>query len=317
MGGRKSDFTLSTNTLDDLFSSQEERDEAKKQRITEIPLELIDPFPGHPFKVIDDEEMFNLAESIKEYGVMTPAIVRRKEDGRYEMIAGHRRKRGCELAGLKTLRAEVLDINRDEATIFMVDSNLQQRTKLLPSEKAFSYKMRLEAMKRQGKRTDLTSVPAAQKLKGKTSRAILAEQAGESQDNIRRYIRLTELIPNLLTMVDEEKIALRPAVELSYFSHPLQEKLYEIIDMEQCTPSHAQTIRMRKLFEKGTLTEEVMLTIMQEEKPNQREKLVIRDSRVQRLLPKNLPVSKREEYIVRALEYYGKYLERMKKEQER
>ena len=317
MGGRKSDFTLSTNTLDDLFSSQEERDEANKPRITEIPLELIDPFPNHPFKVIDDEEMFNLAESIKEYGVMTPAIVRRKEDGRYEMVAGHRRKRGCELAGLKTLRAEVLDINRDEATIFMVDSNLQQRTKLLPSEKAFSYKMRLEAMKRQVKRTDLTSVPAAQKLKGKTSRAILAEQAGESQDNIRRYIRLTELIPNLLTMVDEEKIALRPAVELSYFSHPLQEKLYEIIDMEQCTPSHAQTIRMRKLFEKGTLTEEVMLTIMQEEKPNQREKLVIRDSRVQRLLPKNLPVSKREEYIVRALEYYGKYRERMKKEQER
>ncbi len=315
MGGRKSDFTLSTNTLDDLFSSQEERDEAKKQRITEIPLELIDPFPGHPFKVIDDEEMFNLAESIKEYGVMTPAIVRRKEDGRYEMIAGHRRKRGCELAGLKTLRAEVLDINRDEATIFMVDSNLQQRTKLLPSEKAFSYKMRLEAMKRQGKRTDLTCAPVEHKLR--KSRDVLANEVGESREQIRRYIRLTELIPNLLTMVDEEKIALRPAVELSYFSHPLQEKLYEIIDMEQCTPSHAQTIRMRKLFEKGALTEEVMLTIMQEEKPNQREKLVIRDSRVQKLLPKNLPVSKREEYIVRALEYYGKYRERMKKEQER
>lgn len=315
MGGRKSDFTLSTNTLDDLFSSQEERDEAKKQRITEIPLELIDPFPNHPFKVIDDEEMFNLAESIKEYGVMTPAIVRRKEDGRYEMIAGHRRKRGCELAGLKTLRAEVLDINRDEATIFMVDSNLQQRTKLLPSEKAFSYKMRLEAMKRQGKRIDLTCAPVEHKLR--KSRDVLANEVGESREQIRRYIRLTELIPNLLTMVDEEKIALRPAVELSYFSHPLQEKLYEIIDMEQCTPSHAQTIRMRKLFEKGALTEEVMLAIMQEEKPNQREKLVIRDSRVQKLLPKNLPVSKREEYIVRALEYYGKYRERMKKEQER
>ena len=315
MGGRKSDFTLSTNTLDDLFSSQEERDEANKPRITEIPLELIDPFPNHPFKVIDDEEMFNLAESIKEYGVMTPAIVRRKEDGRYEMVAGHRRKRGCELAGLKTLRAEVLDINRDEATIFMVDSNLQQRTKLLPSEKAFSYKMRLEAMKRQGKRTDLTCAPVEHKLR--KSRDVLANEVGESREQIRRYIRLTELIPNLLTMVDEEKIALRPAVELSYFSHPLQEKLYEIIDMEQCTPSHAQTIRMRKLFEKGTLTEEVMLTIMQEEKPNQREKLVIRDSRVQKLLPQNLPVSKREEYIVRALEYYGKYRERMKKEQER
>ena len=222
MGGRKSDFTLSTNTLDDLFSSQEERDEANKPRITEIPLELIDPFPNHPFKVIDDEEMFNLAESIKEYGVMTPAIVRRKEDGRYEMVAGHRRKRGCELAGLKTLRAEVLDINRDEATIFMVDSNLQQRTKLLPSEKAFSYKMRLEAMKRQGKRTDLTCAPVEHKLR--KSRDVLANEVGESREQIRRYIRLTELIPNLLTMVDEEKIALRPAVELSYFSHPLQEK---------------------------------------------------------------------------------------------
>ena len=317
MAGRKSDFTLPTNAIDDLFSSQEERDEAKLKKIVEIPLALIDAFPGHPFKVVDDEEMLNLAESIKEYGVMTPAIVRQKEDGRYEMIAGHRRKRGCELAGIKTLRAEVVEMNRDEATIFMVDSNLQQRTKLLPSEKAFSYKMRLEAMKRQGKRTDLTSVPMAQKLKGKTSREILAEQAGESQDNIRRYIRLTELVPELLQMVDEDKIALRPAVELSYLSHPLQETLYEIIDMEQCTPSHAQTIRMRKLFENNELTEDSMLNIMQEEKPNQKEKLVIRDSRVQKLLPKNLPVSKREEYIIRALEYYGKYREKMRREQER
>lgn len=315
MGGRKSDFTLPTNTLDDLFSSQEERDEAKKQRITEIPLELIDPFPNHPFKVIDDEEMFNLAESIKEYGVMTPAIVRRKEDGRYEMVAGHRRKRGCELAGLKTLRAEVLDINRDEATIFMVDSNLQQRTKLLPSEKAFSYKMRLEAMKRQGKRTDLTCAPVEHKLR--KSRDVLANEVGESREQIRRYIRLTELVPELLQMVDEDKIALRPAVELSYLSHPLQETLCEIIDMEQCTPSHAQTIRMHKLFENNELTEDSMLNIMQEEKPNQKEKLVIRDSRVQKLLPKNLPVSKREEYIIRALEYYGKYREKMRREQER
>ena len=315
MGGRKSDFTLSTNTLDDLFSSQEERDEANKPRITEIPLELIDPFPNHPFKVIDDEEMFNLAESIKEYGVMTPAIVRRKEDGRYEMVAGHRRKRGCELAGLKTLRAEVLDINRDEATIFMVDSNLQQRTKLLPSEKAFSYKMRLEAMKRQGKRTDLTCAPVEHKLR--KSRDVLANEVGESREQIRRYIRLTELVPELLQMVDEDKIALRPAVELSYLSHPLQETLCEIIDMEQCTPSHAQTIRMRKLFENNELTEDSMLNIMQEEKPNQKEKLVIRDSRVQKLLPKNLPVSKREEYIIRALEYYGKYREKMRREQER
>ena len=315
MAGRKSDFTLPTNAIDDLFSSQEERDEAKLKKIVEIPLALIDAFPGHPFKVVDDEKMLNLAESIKEYGVMTPAIVRQKEDGRYEMIAGHRRKRGCELAGIQTLRAEVVEMNRDEATIFMVDSNLQQRTKLLPSEKAFSYKMRLEAMKRQGKRTDLTCAPLEHKLR--KSRDILADNVGESREQIRRYIRLTELVPELLQMVDEDKIALRPAVELSYLSHPLQKTLCEIIDMEQCTPSHAQTIRMRKLFENNELTEDSMLNIMQEEKPNQKEKLVIRDSRVQKLLPKNLPVSKREEYIIRALEYYGKYREKMRREQER
>lgn len=315
MAGRKSDFTLPTNAIDDLFSSQEERDEAKLKKIVEIPLALIDAFPGHPFKVVDDEEMLNLAESIKEYGVMTPAIVRQKEDGRYEMIAGHRRKRGCELAGIQTLRAEVVEMDRDEATIFMVDSNLQQRTKLLPSEKAFSYKMRLEAMKRQGKRTDLTCAPLEHKLR--KSRDILADNVGESREQIRRYIRLTELVPELLQMVDEDKVALRPAVELSYLSHPLQKTLCEIIDMEQCTPSHAQTIRMRKLFENNELTEDSMLNIMQEEKPNQKEKLVIRDSRVQKLLPKNLPVSKREEYIIRALEYYGKYREKMRREQER
>ena len=195
MAGRKSDFTLPTNAIDDLFSSQEERDEAKLKKIVEIPLALIDAFPGHPFKVVDDEEMLNLAESIKEYGVMTPAIVRQKEDGRYEMIAGHRRKRGCELAGIQTLRAEVVEMDRDEATIFMVDSNLQQRTKLLPSEKAFSYKMRLEAMKRQGKRTDLTCAPLEHKLR--KSRDILADNVGESREQIRRYIRLTELVPEL------------------------------------------------------------------------------------------------------------------------
>ena len=315
MAGRKSDFTLPTNAIDDLFSSQEERDEAKLKKIVEIPLALIDAFPGHPFKVVDDEEMLNLAESIKEYGVMTPAIVRQKEDGRYEMIAGHRRKRGCELAGIQTLRTEVVEMDRDEATIFMVDSNLQQRTKLLPSEKAFSYKMRLEAMKRQGKRTDLTCAPLEHKLR--KSRDILADNVGESREQIRRYIRLSELVPELLQMVDEDKVALRPAVELSYLSHPLQKTLCEIIDMEQCTPSHAQTIRMRKLFENNELTEDSMLNIMQEEKPNQKEKLVIRDSRVQKLLPKNLPVSKREEYIIRALEYYGKYREKMRREQER
>lgn len=313
---RKREIDFDFPKLDDLFTTQEERDEAKLKKIYDIPLDQIDDFPNHPFKVIDDEDMLNLAESIKEYGIITPAIVRKKEDGRYELIAGHRRKRACELAGLDKLRSEIVDMERDEAIIFMVDSNLQ-RTKILPSEKAFSYKMRLEAMKRQGKRTDLTSVPTAQKLNGKTSREILGKQVGESQDNIRRYIRLTELIPEILDMVDREEIALRPAVEISYLTKGLQKNLLEIMDMEQCTPSHAQTLRMRRMLENGKLTEEALLAIMQEEKPNQKERLILRDSRVQKLFPKNLPAEKREEYIIKAMEYYGKYRERLKESKER
>ncbi len=313
---RKQEIDFDLPKLDDLFTTQEERDEAKLKKIYDIPIDQIDDFPDHPFKVIDDEDMLNLTESIKEYGIITPAIVRKKEDGRYELIAGHRRKRACELAGLETLRSEVVDMERDEAIIFMVDSNLQ-RTKILPSEKAFSYKMRLEAMKRQGKRTDLTSVPLAQKLNGKTSREILGKQVGESQDNIRRYIRLTELTPEILEMVDREEIALRPAVELSYLPKELQQNLLEIMDMEQCTPSHAQTLRMRRMLENGKLTGEALLAIMQEEKPNQKERLVLRDSRVQKLFPRNLPAEKREEYIIKAMEYYGKYRERLKESKER
>ena len=313
---RKREIDFDFPKLDDLFTTQEERDEAKLKKIYDIPLDQIDDFPNHPFKVIDDEDMLNLAESIKEYGIITPAIVRKKEDGRYELIAGHRRKRACELAGLDKLRSEIVDMERDEAIIFMVDSNLQ-RTKILPSEKAFSYKMRLEAMKRQGKRTDLTSVPTAQKLNGKTSREILGKQVGESQDNIRRYIRLTELIPEILDMVDREEIALRPAVEISYLTKGLQKNLLEIMDMEQCTPSHAQTLRMRRMLENGKLTEEALLAIMQEEKPNQKERLILRDSRVQKLFPRNLPAEKREEYIIKAMEYYGKYRERLKESKER
>lgn len=313
---RKQEIDFDLPKLDDLFTTQEERDEAKLKKIYDIPIDQIDDFPDHPFKVIDDEDMLNLTESIKEYGIITPAIVRKKEDGRYELIAGHRRKRACELAGLETLRSEVVDMERDEAIIFMVDSNLQ-RTKILPSEKAFSYKMRLEAMKRQGKRTDLTSVPLAQKLNGKTSREILGKQVGESQDNIRRYIRLTELTPEILEMVDREEIALRPAVELSYLPKELQQNLLEIMDMEQCTPSHAQTLRMRRMLENGKLTREALLAIMQEEKPNQKERLVLRDSRVQKLFPRNLPAEKREEYIIKAMEYYGKYRERLKESKER
>lgn len=313
---RKQEIDFDLPKLDDLFTTQEERDEAKLKKIYDIPIDQIDDFPDHPFKVIDDEDMLNLTESIKEYGIITPAIVRKKEDGRYELIAGHRRKRACELAGLETLRSEVVDMERDEAIIFMVDSNLQ-RTKILPSEKAFSYKMRLEAMKRQGKRTDLTSTPVARKLRGRESAEILGEVVGEGKDNIRRYIRLTELIPEILEMVDREEIALRPAVELSYLPVGIQKKLYQIMDMEQCTPSHAQTLRMRRLFEDRKLNDQVLYNIMREEKPNQKERLVLRDSRVQKLFPRNLPAEKREEYIIKAMEYYGKYRERLKESKER
>lgn len=313
---RKQEIDFDLPKLDDLFTTQEERDEAKLKKIYDIPIDQIDDFPDHPFKVIDDEDMLNLTESIKEYGIITPAIVRKKEDGRYELIAGHRRKRACELAGLETLRSEVVDMERDEAIIFMVDSNLQ-RTKILPSEKAFSYKMRLEAMKRQGKRTDLTSTPVARKLRGRESAEILGEVVGEGKDNIRRYIRLTELIPEILEMVDREEIALRPAVELSYLPVGIQKKLYQIMDMEQCTPSHAQTLRMRRLFENRKLNDQALYNIMREEKPNQKERLVLRDSRVQKLFPRNLPAEKREEYIIKAMEYYGKYRERLKENKER
>ena len=313
---RKQEIDFELPKLDDLFTTQQERDEAKLKKIHDIPLDQIDDFPSHPFKVMDDEEMLKLVESIREYGVITPAIVRKKEEGKYEMISGHRRKRACALAGIETLRAEVVEMSRDEAIIFMVDSNLQ-RTKILPSEKAFSYKMRLEAMKRQGKRTDLTSSPVATKLKGMRSDEQLAAMVGEGKDNIRRYIRLTELIPEILEMVDQEQVALRPSVEISYLPKKMQKTLCEIMDMEQCTPSHAQTIRMRRMLESGKLTEESLLAIMQEEKPNQKERLVLRDSRVQKLFPRNLPAEKREEYIIKAMEYYGKYRERLKESKER
>ncbi|MFQ7012376.1 MAG: ParB/RepB/Spo0J family partition protein [Clostridia bacterium] len=311
---RKQEIDFDLPKLDDLFTTQEERDEAKLKKIYDIAIDQIDDFPEHPFKVIDDEDMLNLTESIKEYGIITPAIVRKKEDGRYELIAGHRRKRACELAGLETLRSEVVDMERNEAIIFMVDSNLQ-RTKILPSEKAFSYKMRLEAMKRQGKRRDLTCAPVEHKLN--KSRDILATEVGESREQVRRYIRLTELIPEILEMVDREEIALRPAVELSYLPVGIQKKLYQIMDMEQCTPSHAQTLRMRRLFEDRKLNDQVLYNIMREEKPNQKERLVLRDSRVQKLFPRNLPAEKREEYIIKAMEYYGKYRERLKESKER
>lgn len=310
---RKRETEFNLPTLDDLFTTQEQRDEAKLKKIEDIPIDEIDPFPHHPFKVIDDEDMFNLAESIREYGVITPATLRKKENGRYELLSGHRRKRACELAGLDTLRAEVVEMDRDSAIIYMVDSNLQ-RTTILPSEKAFSYKMRLEAMKRQGKRTDLTCAPLEHKLQ--KSRDILAESVGESREQVRRYIRLTELIPELLEMVDEGQIALRPAVDISYLPKSLQKYLFDTIEMEQCTPSHAQTRRMRKLLAEDKLTEEAIYAIMEEEKPNQKEKLVLRDSRVQKLFPKDLPYSQREEYIIKAMEHYNKFRQRKEKQKQ-
>ena len=304
---RKIEFDLPK--LDDIFTSQMERDDRSLKRIYNIPLEKIDPYPDHPFKVRDDEDMMNLVESVKVNGVLTPAIVRRKEDGRYELIAGHRRKRACELAGISTLRAEIWDMTRDEAIIYMVESNFQRST-ILPSEKAFAYKMRLEAMNRQGKRSDLTSAPTGPKLK--TSAKELSNQVGDSRTQIQRYIRLTELVPDILEMVDEGKMALRPAVELSYIPKDIQEEVFDMMDMEQCTPTHGQAIRMRRMAEEGKLTPEAIEAIVTEEKPIQKEKIVLRGERFRDLFPKDLQVSKREDYVVAAMEYYGKYLEKLR-----
>ena len=305
MAGRKSDFTLPT--LDDLFSTQEMRDDAKLAKIRDIPLELIDDFPGHPFKVRDDEDMMQLVESVKERGVITPATVRQKEDGRYELISGHRRKRACELAGCETLRCEVVDLTRDEATILMVESNFQ-RSQILPSEKAFAYKMRLEAMKRQGQRTDLTSSPVATKLSQGRSDVELAEQVGESKDQIRRYIRLTNLVPELLDLVDEGRMKMRPAVEISFLDEDCQRDLVDEIDLNDCTPSHDQTIRMRKMFEEKKLTPEAIQAIMSEQKPNQRERIVLSGDKVRQYIPKNIPLNQTEDYVCKALEHYAGYL---------
>ncbi len=251
----------------------------------------------------DDEDMAQLVESVKERGVITPATVREKEDGRYELISGHRRKIACELAGFETLRCEVVDLNRDEATILMVESNYQ-RSQILPSEKAFAYKMRLEAMKRQGQRTDLTSRPVGNKL----SVTQVADEVGDSERQIHRYVRLTNLVPELLDYVDEGRIKMRPAVELSYLDEDSQRDVVDEIDLNDATPSHDQTIRMRKFFDDGKLTTEAIQAIMSEEKPNQKEKIVLRGDRVRQLIPKNVPVSQTEDFVCKALEHYNKYL---------
>ena len=268
----------------------------------------IDDFPDHPFKVRDDEDMAQLIESIKERGVITPATVRQKEDGRYELISGHRRKRACELAGFDTLRCEVVELNRDEATILMVESNYQ-RSQILPSEKAYAYKMRLEAMKRQaGRPSKENGVPVGHdSLVGK-SRELLAAEGQDSNTQIQRYIRLTNLVPELLEYVDEGRIKMRPAVELSFLDEDSQRDVVDEIDLNDATPSHDQTIRMRKFFEEGKLTTEAIQAIMSEEKPNQREKIVLRGDRVRQLIPKNIPISQTEDFVCKALEHYNKFL---------
>lgn len=284
------------------------------KQIMDIPIAQIRDFPDHPYKVRDDESMTELVESVKTRGLIQPVLVRPVEDGMYEMVSGHRRKRAFELAGIEKIPARVQELTRDEAILSMVDSNLQ-RDEILPSEKAFAYKMRLEAMKRQGQRTDLSSVPLAQK--SKTSREILGEQVGESQDQIRRYIRLTNLIPEMLDLVDEKQIAMRPAVEISYLTPEEQKCLVEAISYEDCTPSHAQTLRMRRFSEQGKLTNEAIEAIMSEDKPNQKEKSPFRDSRIAKAIPQSVPKEKQCDFVIKAIEHYTRFLQRSKDKGER
>ena len=303
--------SLGLNGLDELFMTDRERAENKLPRIYDIPLSEIDDFPDHPFKVRMDEDMDLLVQSVKERGVIVPITLREKEDGRYELVSGHRRKKACELAGFDTIRAEIRDLTRDEAIILMVESNLQ-RSVILPSEKAFSYKMRLEAMKRQGMRTDLTCDPVGHKLPGAKSVEMLAGSSQDSKTQVQRYIRLTELIPPLLDMVDDGRIGMRPAVELSYLSTESQRELAEIISYMDATPSHDQTIRMRKMSDEGKLSSEAMEAIMNEIKPNQREKISFRADRIRQYLPQNMPKSQTEEYVIQALSYYSRFREQQR-----
>ena len=302
---------LGLTGYDELFMNDAERKENKLPRIYDIPLSEIDDFPDHPFKVKLDEDMDQLVQSIKERGIITPVTLRPKEDGRYEIVSGHRRKKACELAGFDTVKAEVREMTRDEAIILMVESNLQ-RSVILPSEKAFSYKMRLEAMNRQGQRTDLTGSPVGNKLPGVKSSTVMAEEVGESKNTIFRYIRLTELIPELLDLVDEGRIAFRPAVELSYLQKEEQSALLEQIAYVDATPSLAQAIKLKRFSQDGKLNNEVIESIMSEEKPNQREKINIKYAEARRFIPASVPYERTGEYIMKALEYYHRYQERQK-----
>ncbi len=312
---KRNEIRIELKPFDDLFETEESRADLRKERLSELSIKEIRNFPDHPYQVKDDEAMMELAESIKTYGLLHPVVVRLLDDGTYEMVSGHRRKRACELAGIETIPARIMELTRDEAILMMVDSNLQ-RDEILPSEKAKAYKMRLEAMKRVAGRPSKNSVPVAQNFQGKTTREILGEQVGESQDQVRRYIRLTELIPELLDMVDEKKIALRPAVEISYLPKETQEWLHEAMEYADATPSHAQTIKMRKFQEEGKLTQEVVESIMEEEKPNQKTKPAFKDERIIKLIPSSIPMERQTDYVVKALEWYKRYLER-KREMER
>lgn len=305
----KKPIDLGLTALDELFMNDQSRAEVKLPRIHDIPIDQIDEFPDHPFHVRMDEDMDQLVESIKTRGLITPVTLRQKEDGRYEIVSGHRRTKACELAGLTTVKAEIKELSKDEAIILMVESNLQ-RTTILPSEKAFSYKMRLDAMKRQGQRTDLTSSPLGTKF-DRTSDELTAE-TGDSRNQIHRYIRLTQLIPPLLNMVDEGRIAFRPAVELSYLTKNEQSALLETITYEDATPSLAQAVKMKSFSQAGKLSSDVILSIMCEQKPNQREKISFQSDRLKPYLPKNYTAKQTEDYVIKALEYYHRYQQRQK-----
>lgn len=309
---RNRETKIELTAYDDLFQTDESRAEAALSKIRDIPLSEIDEFPDHPFKVLMDEDMEQLVESVKRNGVMTPATVRLKEDGRYELISGHRRKKACELAGLETLKCEVKDLTRDEAIIIMVESNLQ-RSVILPSEKAFAYKMRLEAMKRQaGRPTKDNYSPLGNNSDFATSSDELAEKVGESKNQIFRFIRLTELVPEILQMVDEKQMAFRPAVEISYLAEEQQYTLLEAMSYNDATPSLAQAIKMKKFNQDGKLTDEVIQSIMEEEKPNQKEKPAFRDERITKLIPKTVPKGQETDFVVKALEFYNRHLQRNK-----
>ncbi len=298
-------INLNLPAVDDLFTTQEQRQELELEKVVMLSPNAIMDFPNHPFQVREDEEMLQLIESVKEHGVLVPTLVRYNGNRELEMVAGHRRKFAGILAGVEEIPCIIRELTDDEATIIMVDSNLQ-RERILPSEKAFAYKMKLEAMRRQGKRSDLTSVPMAQKSENKTSRQILGEQVGESQDQVRRYIRLTFLIPSVLQMVDEGKIAFRPAVELSYLPEEKQEYLFDMMECEDCTPSLAQAIKMKKFEQEGKLSEDVIFSIMAEEKPNQVEQFKIPRKKIAKYFPAGTPKEKMEDTIVKALEFYRK-----------